>query len=141
MQADLTLPPVSVRDWAVKDLVSRDPLPPDLDDRQLAAAARRQLETLRTYAGHALRLYCASIDLHPSAITDADRDAAALAIAAVATDMRRDLADGVSVLTAVPLPIPCRRQLQIDEQTLHLLKFQQLTIGSDKSDKSDRPSP
>lgn len=121
--SNLTLPPAAVRDWAVKDLVSRDPLPPDLDDRQLAAAARRQLETLRTYAGHALRRYCASIDLHPSAITDADRDAAALAIAAAVADMRRDLTDGVAVLSAVPIQTPCRRQLRIDEQALHVLQF------------------
>jgi hypothetical protein len=40
--SNLTLPPAAVRDWAIKDLVSRDPLPADLDERQLAAAARRE---------------------------------------------------------------------------------------------------
>lgn len=124
----LTLPPKAIRDWAIKDLVSRESVPDDADELQADAGVRRQLQTLEAYAQHALRLYAKSVDLHPSQITDRDRTSAALSIAALATDMRRDMRDGTPVLTDVPLPRPTARQLATDENVLHLLKFQLLRL-------------
>lgn len=120
----LTLPDNAVRDWAIKDLVSRESVPDDADDLQAATGIRRQLEVMQTYARHALTVYAKSVDVRPAEISDVDRASAALTIAALASDMRRELRDGAAVLPNVPIPQPTARQLATDQRVLDLLKFE-----------------
>lgn len=124
----LNLPTKAVRDWAIKDLVSRESIPDDADDLQLAAGIRRQAETMRTYAQHALRLYAKSVDVRPCDITDEERTSAAVAITKLAAEMRQDLRDGTPVLTDVPIPRPTANQLMADDSVLHVLQFHTLDL-------------
>ncbi len=110
----LQLPDSAIRDWAIKEVVSREVIPSDANDLQYAAAVRRQTEALQTYAAAALRRYAVSID-YAEPITATDRTAAALAIAARAAELRRQLAAGESLWTNVSLPIPSALQLRADE--------------------------
>jgi hypothetical protein len=118
----MTLPESSIRNWAIKDFVSREAIPDDADELQLGAGIRGQVETMRTYAQHALRLYAKSVYIDPKTITDEERAAAAVAIATRAAEMRRKLADGEQVLTGITPDRLTARQLATDVEVVSQLK-------------------
>jgi hypothetical protein len=115
----------------MKDIVSREAIPDDADQLQLAAAIRRQVETIRTYAQHALRVYAKSVDIPFCEITDEERAAAAVAIATTAGDMRRNLLSGKMTIAGTIIAAGItERQLAADDQVLHVLRFHELDLPS-----------